>query len=136
MVANPLFLTFARWWHYDVDPLVKAMHEIIHGELGPLLWNEPGEDHIYHALYGMIRSLMLRFDQFNGLLNWAQHTWREDPKVRSHSNKKTFRRRQGAQERRRFDIPPQEIIHNDPVTIAGSFPPRFIQRHEGCDPLD
>jgi hypothetical protein len=25
---------------------------------------------------------MLRFDQFSGLLEWAQNTWREDPNIR------------------------------------------------------
>jgi hypothetical protein len=34
--GEPLFLTFARWWHFDVDPLVKSMHQIIHEELEPL----------------------------------------------------------------------------------------------------
>jgi hypothetical protein len=89
--GEPKFLTFARWWHYDVDPLVKAMDQMIRIDLEALSYNEPGMEEVEQlrtSLYGMIRALMLRFDQFNGLLDWAQHTWREDPRIRSHSNKK------------------------------------------------
>jgi hypothetical protein len=86
--GEPKFLTFARWWHFDVDPLVKSMHQIIHEDLEPLVWNDPGENYIWNALYGMIRALMLRFDQFNGLLDWAQNTWREDPMIQRPFNVK------------------------------------------------